>query len=124
MACVRNAGARKSRPGWPGEPRSGSPNRSRGFARRAVPAGLCAALVAALAAGPARSLAAAPSEGLDPPQAGLAKPRVKSLRLAVEDLSKTFPDTYQGGAQYLQAIQAFEAELPALEQALARIFHT
>ena len=44
---------------------------------------------------------------------------LRALRLAVEDLTRTFPQAYAAGAEYLRAIAAFEKELPTMERGLA-----
>ena len=43
----------------------------------------------------------------------------KALRLAIEDLAKTYPDKYKNGAVYLARLDAIEKEMPAIQKALA-----
>jgi len=59
------------------------------------------------------------ADGLERAQAEIDKINLNTLRLAVEDLSQAFPDTYRGGAEFLKAILAFEQDLPAVKKALA-----
>jgi formylglycine-generating enzyme required for sulfatase activity len=44
---------------------------------------------------------------------------LRALRAAVEDLARTYPEAYGPGADCLQAIDAFEQDLPALKRRLA-----
>ncbi|HUV66718.1 MAG TPA: hypothetical protein VMW24_22715, partial [Sedimentisphaerales bacterium] len=67
---------------------------------------LCIVLVAALWT-PVRS---SPSDWSD----------LTALRRAIQDLSKTFPDQYPKGADYLRALDAYEERLPAIREALGR----
>ncbi len=43
-----------------------------------------------------------------------------ALQLAVQDLAKTFPETYTDGNDYLRRLQAYEQRLPEIRLALAR----
>ena len=61
---------------------------------------------------------AARAEAFDRALADVKTIQLTALRLAVEDLTKTFPDTYPNGPEYLRAIAAFEQELPAIRKAL------
>ncbi|MCP4642713.1 MAG: formylglycine-generating enzyme family protein [bacterium] len=45
-----------------------------------------------------------------PDVAGIAEPRWRALRLAVEDLSREFPDTYAKGGEFLARIDALYAD--------------
>ncbi len=51
-----------------------------------------------------------------PEAPGIAEPRWRALRMAVEDLSKSFPEQYAQGGRYLDRLEALHAEqgrLPA-----------
>ena len=49
-----------------------------------------------------------------PETPGVSAQQWRALRMAVEDLSKSFPDTYPGGAGFLARLAALEAEQGAL----------
>ncbi|MFA7007098.1 MAG: hypothetical protein WC429_23875, partial [Verrucomicrobiia bacterium] len=42
----------------------------------------------------------------------------KAMRLAIEDLAKTYPDKYKNAATYLAQLDAIEKEMPAIQKAL------
>ena len=58
------------------------------------------------------------ADGFERARADVETINLAALRLAVADLSKSFPTTYAGGAGYLRAIDDFEKELPAIKKAL------
>jgi len=45
-----------------------------------------------------------------PDTPGIAAPRWRALRLAIEDLSRDFPDRYSRGGEYLRRLDALQAE--------------
>ena len=45
---------------------------------------------------------------------------IKALRLAIQDLTRTFPDRYERGSEYLERLTVFERQLPAIRAALGR----
>ncbi|HUT14552.1 MAG TPA: hypothetical protein VMY42_28960, partial [Thermoguttaceae bacterium] len=44
----------------------------------------------------------------------------EAMRLAIEDLSKTFPEQYTRGAEFLQRLDAYEKRLPEIRKGLQR----
>lgn len=53
-------------------------------------------------------------------QADIARVNLQALRLAVEDLTGSYPDQYRAGAEYQKAIRLFETELASVKQGLAK----
>ncbi len=59
-------------------------------------------------------------EAFDTSLADVASLNVPALRLAVEDLTRSFPDQYQGGRAFLEELTTFEKNLPATRAALEK----
>ncbi|MBI5818737.1 MAG: SUMF1/EgtB/PvdO family nonheme iron enzyme [Verrucomicrobia bacterium] len=59
------------------------------------------------------------TRALEDATALLKSVNTKALRLAIEDLAKTYPDKYKNGAAYLARLDAIEKEMPAIQKALA-----
>jgi formylglycine-generating enzyme required for sulfatase activity len=50
---------------------------------------------------------------------GLEKLNFRALRLAIEDLTETFPEQYDQGKAYLRCLEVLERQLPSVIEALA-----
>ncbi len=59
------------------------------------------------------------AKALEDATALLKSVNTQALRLAIEDLAKTYPDKYKNGAAYLSRLDAIEKEMPAIQKALA-----
>jgi formylglycine-generating enzyme required for sulfatase activity len=67
---------------------------------------------------PTRSVQAAGQ--FDKVEADLENVNFRALRMAIEDLKKTYPDRYVRGEQYLTELDSWEKQLPAVKKALGR----